>query len=78
VSERTLRRHFREELGLTSERYIQQARLAKAMQLLLEPGRRDTITEIALQVGYQNHSAFSAAFRRFAGQSPVAFRRAVR
>lgn len=74
MSERTLRRHARKELGLTVERYIQQARLTKAIQLLMEPHLSHTIIEIALSVGYQNHSAFAAAFRRFSGLTPSQFR----
>lgn len=74
VSERTLRRYFRTELGLSPERYIQQARLTKAMQLLLDRRPVRTVIEVALEVGYSNHSAFSAAFRRFTGRSPAEFR----
>lgn len=74
MSERTLRRHARKELCLTVEHYIQQARLTKAVQLLMEAPEIFNITEIALSVGYQNHSAFTAAFRRFTGQTPSRFR----
>ncbi len=74
MSERTLRRHFRGELEISPERYIQQARLTKAMQLLTDKLPVRTVTEVALEVGYSNHSAFSAAFRKFTGRSPVEFR----
>lgn len=74
VSERTLRRHFRAELGLSPERYIQQARLTKAMQLLMDRRVVRSVVEVALEVGYSTHSAFSAAFRKFTGRSPVEFR----
>jgi AraC-like DNA-binding protein len=74
LSERTLRRHARKELNVTVEHYIQQARLTKAVQLLMDPRQPHNITEIALSVGYQNHSAFTAAFRRFTGQTPSRFR----
>lgn len=74
LSERSLRRHFQRDMGITPERYLQQVRLTKAMQLLLDPANRDNITQIALSVGYQNHSAFTAAFRLFSGQSPSSFR----
>jgi AraC family transcriptional regulator len=33
------------------------------------------LTEIALAVGYQTPSAFSAAFRRDTGMTPSSFRR---
>ncbi len=74
TSERTLRRHFQSELNISPERYIQQARLTKAMQLLTDQRPFRTVVEVAMEVGYSNHSAFSAAFRRFTGQSPVEFR----
>jgi AraC-like DNA-binding protein len=44
------------------------------MQLLMEHSPDSNITQIALSVGYQNPSAFSAAFRQFTGQSPSRFR----
>ncbi|GAT31888.1 helix-turn-helix domain-containing protein [Terrimicrobium sacchariphilum] len=74
VSERTLRRYFRSELALSPERYIQQARLTKAMQLLMDRRHVRSVIDVALEVGYSNHSAFSAAFRKFTGRSPVEFR----
>ena len=74
-SERTMRRRFLKELGMGPEQFLQRARLMRAMQWLIG-GERRSITEIALEVGYSNHSAFSAAFRRFAGKTPKAFRAA--
>lgn len=75
LSERTLRRRFVAELHLTPEQYIQRARLLRAAQVLAsEP--RTAVTEIAVAVGYTNQSAFSAAFRKMFGMSPVQARRA--
>lgn len=76
-SERTMRRRFLKELGMGPEQFLQRARLMRAMQGLIGEGTR-SITEIALEVGYSNHSAFSAAFRRFTGKSPKDFRAAGR
>jgi len=75
MSERTLRRRFRSELKTSPEAYLRQARLIKAMQLLRDPRSR-SISEIALEVGYANQSAFTAAFRRFTQQTPAGFRQA--
>jgi len=77
LGERTLRRHFQRDMGITPERYLQQVRLTKAMQLLMDHSPGGNITQIALAVGYQNPSAFSAAFRLFAGQTPSAFQKQV-
>ena len=75
LSERTLRRRFIAELHLTPEQYIQRARLLRAAQVLAsEP--RTAVTEVAAAVGYTNQSAFSAAFRKMFGVSPVQARRA--
>lgn len=74
LSERSLRRHFQAEFALTPERYLQQARLMKAARLLLERPRR-SIAEVALEVGYAQQSAFTAAFRRYTGLPPAAFRK---
>ncbi len=73
MSERTLRRRFRRELNTAPEAYLRQARLIKAMQLLRSP-RSPSISEVALEVGYANQSAFTAAFRRFTQQTPAEFR----
>ena len=75
MSERTLRRRFQNELALSPDDYLRQARLIKAMQLL-RASQNQAISEIALEVGYANQSAFSAAFRRFTQQTPAEFRRA--
>lgn len=74
-SERSMRRRFLKELGIGPEQFIQRARLLRAMQLLVEHSGR-TITEIGLEVGYSNHSAFTSAFQNFTGLTPTLFRRA--
>jgi AraC-like DNA-binding protein len=73
ASERTLRRLFQAEFGTTAQTYIQHARLIKAMHLLSHENHL-SVTEIALAVGYANHSAFTSAFRQFTGTTPTDFR----
>ncbi|MGE0449304.1 MAG: helix-turn-helix domain-containing protein [Vicinamibacterales bacterium] len=73
-SERTLRRRFLTELRLTPEHYIRRARLIRAAHILAGD-RRASILDVALLVGYSNHSAFTAAFRRMFGTPPSAIRR---
>jgi AraC-like DNA-binding protein len=51
-----------------------QVRHARACRLLSEG--RTPITQIAYRLGYQGVAAFSEAFRRIAGQSPRAWRKA--
>jgi transcriptional regulator GlxA family with amidase domain len=73
-SERTMRRRFLKELGMGPELFIQRARLIRAMQLLMA-NRGESITEIGLEAGYSNHSAFTSAFRKLTGLTPTAFRK---
>jgi AraC-like DNA-binding protein len=71
VSERTLARLFQQETGLSFAAWRQQARVLEAMGRL---GSGAPVTQVALDVGYDSVSAFSAMFRRAAGASPSAYR----
>ncbi len=70
ASERTIIRLFPEETGLTFSRWKQQARLMAAVRLLAE-GK--PVTDIALELGYESPSAFSAMFRRALGMTPTEY-----
>jgi AraC-like DNA-binding protein len=74
VSRRTFARHLERE-GVTYKDLLEQARRELATQYLSEPGLE--IEQIALRLGYSETAAFSRAFRRWSGQSPAAFRRAL-
>jgi signal transduction histidine kinase/DNA-binding LacI/PurR family transcriptional regulator/AraC-like DNA-binding protein len=65
---------FRRELGMTPIAYLNRYRINQAKQLLLT--RSISITEVALEVGFYDHSYFSRVFRREVGLSPDAYRRA--
>lgn len=71
ASARTLARLFVGETGLTFGEWRQQARVLEAMGRL---GSGVPVTEVALDLGYDSVSAFSAMFRRAAGASPRAYR----
>ncbi len=71
VSERTLARLFRSETGLSFGAWRQQARLLEAMGRL---GAGEPVTRVALDLGYDSISAFSAMFRRATATSPRTFR----
>lgn len=75
VSERTLRRAFVAETGMSWRQYLVDSRLLAAMALLSEPG--PTVLAVATEVGFQSVSAFTRAFRRYTGESPGAYRRRV-
>ncbi|MBS0994070.1 helix-turn-helix transcriptional regulator [Gluconobacter cerinus] len=72
MSERSFRRHFLNETGMTWQAWITQARLFHAATLLAE-GQR--VTDVSAEVGYASLSAFAKAFTHLLGQSPVRFRK---
>lgn len=64
---------FKENIGVTPQRYLTSLRMTKAKALLTHT---DTpINIIATRVGYQNASAFSRQFKAFFGYSPKTFLR---
>jgi AraC-like DNA-binding protein len=75
TSQRSLRRVFQAETGMTWQAYLAQARVLRAMALLSEAG--PTVISVALQTGFDSVSGFVRAFRRVAGTTPIAYRRSV-
>jgi AraC-like DNA-binding protein len=71
TSERTLARLFQKETSLGFAAWRQQARVLEAMGRL---GGGAPVTQVALDLGYDSVSAFSAMFRRAAGASPSTYR----
>lgn len=55
--------------GETPGEFLQHHRLREAYKLINASGNADII-DIALSVGYENHSSFSRAFRKYFGISP--------
>jgi AraC-like DNA-binding protein len=72
ASESTVLRAFRKELGVAPVIYLRRRRLEEARQLLATG--RYAVTEVATRVGYDNPSAFAAAFRDQFGSPPSAVR----
>jgi AraC family transcriptional regulator len=64
---------FRKATGQTPYNWLVMQRIAEARRLLSIPDL--PVTEIALAVGYQTPSAFTAAFRKLVGASPTEYRR---
>ena len=67
VSGRTLSRRFQRETGLRFGDWVRRARLLAALNALAI-GR--SVLEVALDLGYDSPSAFSAMFRRVLGVAP--------
>jgi AraC-like DNA-binding protein len=76
LSERTLRRRFVTELGLTPHAYVHAQRMLAALDRLTDPSL--SITEVALSVGFETPSSFSHAFTAFVGESPRDYRQKLR
>jgi AraC-like DNA-binding protein len=64
---------FRDAMGDTPLAYLRALRMQSAMRIL--SGTEKTVEEIARDVGYDDASSFSRAFKRSAGVAPKDFRR---
>ncbi len=71
VSSRTLTRRFSAETGFSFNEWRQRIRLLKALELLAT-GKQ--VTTVALELGYDNVSAFIALFRRVFGTTPARYK----
>ncbi len=72
MSRSTLMRVFRKATGQTPIEYLVRLRIQKAMELLRNSDR--TITEIAMDVGFNDSNYFARQFRRQTAKSPRQFR----
>ena len=63
---------FREETGTSLGSYIKRQRIERAKQLLAGGDR--SVKEVAFALGFEDPFAFSRAFRRAEGVSPVKYR----
>ena len=68
LSERTLRRLFASQAGMTWDEYRRRARLLTAAALLSDT--RLPVGQIAAEVGFESQSAFSRTFRKLTGKTP--------
>ncbi|ABO57765.1 MULTISPECIES: AraC family transcriptional regulator [Burkholderia] len=67
IGARTMSRRFVAETGLTFAQWRQQARLLRALEKIADGA---PVTTIALDLGYDNVSAFIDMFRRATGTTP--------
>ncbi len=66
-------RVFRRTTGFTFRTYLARLRFESSKKLLLNPNVR--VKEVAYRSGFQTVGNFNQTFRKFAGQSPTAYRR---
>jgi len=76
MSERSLFRHFKKELGCSPNKYLHKIRIQNAIKLLKKTNL--SIDEIALKCGFYNYHHLSKVFRPVVGASPFVFRKAYR
>lgn len=76
LSERSMQRRFREDVGMTWSETLTRLRMIRAVQLLAEDDL--SIIQIAGESGFSSLSAFNRAFRSFAGGTPSDFRKALK
>ncbi|PRB74798.1 helix-turn-helix domain-containing protein [Pseudomonas sp. MYb185] len=70
VSSKTFHRRFLKNTGLPFGKWRQHLRLMTSFTLLMQGM---PITQVALNSGYDSHSAYATAFRKQFGQSPSEF-----
>jgi AraC family transcriptional regulator len=68
-------RAFKQTFGMPPHRYHAQRRIERAKMLLAE--RKQTITSIALELGFSDTSSFTRVFHKFTGRTPRDYRRSV-
>lgn len=69
-------RVFTAALGETPKAHVDRVRLERAAYRLSVT--QESVLDIALSVGFQNHETFTRAFKRRFGHTPIAWRRASR
>jgi len=74
LSRSSLHERFVHFIGQPPMQYLTQWRMQVASGLLRDTNAK--LTEVALNVGYESEAAFSRAFKRIAGSSPGAWRKA--
>lgn len=70
VAPRTLVRKFRVETGMSFVAWRQRARVIQAIKLL---NAGESVTDVALSVGYDSLSAFISVFKQITGVSPAQY-----
>ena len=73
LSYESFRKDFRARMGLSPGDYRIRRRMDRARELLV--ASRESIKEIAYELGYPNASVFSLQFKREVGLSPEHYRR---
>jgi AraC family transcriptional regulator len=68
-------RAFKQSFGMPPHQYLTSRRIERAKTLLAE--RTLSVTEIGFDVGFSETSSFTAAFRKYTGETPTNYRRSL-
>ena len=66
-------RSFKQSLKMTAQGFVEQVRMHHATELLKKCTL--SITQVALDCGFYDHSAFVKRFKKFTGKTPLKYRR---
>ncbi len=66
-------RLFVDAVGETPRKYVERLRLEKAIYKLLVTN--ESVLDVGLAVGFNNHESFSRSFKRYFGKSPATVRK---
>jgi YesN/AraC family two-component response regulator len=66
-------RYFKKETDMNFTKYVNNFRVAKAVDMLRQNGK--SMSEIAFACGFTNQFHFSRIFKKFAKMSPIKFRK---
>ncbi len=73
LSQRQFDRKFRQIYGITPQNYLIKTRIQAACHALRQPGSK--ISDVALELGFYDQSAFTVQFRRNMGITPLKYQR---
>ena len=68
-----LNRKLKTITGMTTQQYVQRIRMEQA-RLVLEGQKEVSISELAMQCGFEDSTSFTRAFRRVFGKTPSQYR----
>ncbi|MFK5922226.1 MAG: AraC family transcriptional regulator [Verrucomicrobiota bacterium] len=72
-SERHFMRIFKRRMKMSARNFLEQVRMFHAIDAIRHSNQ--SIAEIAINCGFYDHSSFVKAFKRFAGSTPLRYRR---